>query len=129
MKHEPSSLLGHAKVAVNFPRRDAVLAVRSLPHDREPLVETYGRIFKDRSRFDAELALGMPCLALPHATSGDKGNVSATAGRASHNASRPTTSDEVIKTIIWNRKVWDRLKESLWFVVFGFHKPILAGVV
>ena len=50
---------------MNFPRTDTVLGVDDHPHRAKPLVQTNGRILKDRALLDGELLL--TGFASPHA--------------------------------------------------------------
>jgi hypothetical protein len=62
VKHEPSGFLRHAKIAVNFIRRNPILAANEHPEGREPLLQWDGRILEDSLDLDGELATAVPAL-------------------------------------------------------------------
>src|SRR5260370_18025477 len=62
---EPCGLLSDADDAMNFPRTDSVLAIHDLPHSRQPSVQAYWRVLKDRAGFQCELRRVMLLATVP----------------------------------------------------------------
>jgi hypothetical protein len=67
MRHEPCGLLRNLQVASEFITADSVFAIDNEPCGRQPLVESDGRIFKDRASLQGELCVIVFAVAFPHA--------------------------------------------------------------
>ena len=113
LKHEPSRLLGNSHSPVNLPGRNAVLAVSNKPDNRQPLIQTQGRIFKDRSGLERELTLGMMTATLPAPRSEIKSHSRITTCGA-RNAERPSFRNHVGNAVIRVRKVSDCFFKRAW---------------
>jgi hypothetical protein len=55
VKHEPRAFLSHANGASEFVRANAITVIRNAPNGHEPLIQSKGRILKDRSDLVREL--------------------------------------------------------------------------
>lgn len=113
MKHEPCSLLGDSESAMDFPRRDAILAVANEPDARQPLLKRQWRILKDGSGLDRELPLRVTSAALPAPLIRQKADLSTAASRAYH-AIRPSLINEVVEAIVGIGKDLYRFDQGEW---------------
>ena len=122
VQHEPCGFLCHAKGAVQFPRRNAVLVVDDHPDSGEPLLKRNRRVLKDRSDLGRELALRVNALALPAALVGEELGVCPTTSGTGHDSIRESQRDHVREAIIGVCEVLDCLLQGLWFWCFiRFH--------
>ena len=78
---------------------NTVLAISNLPNGWQPLIESERRILKDSSDLDAELAFGMPSLALPNAPFRNETDFIGAASRTT-DAIRPAPFHQVVQTVI-----------------------------
>jgi hypothetical protein len=124
VEHEPRGFLRNIERASYFVAADTVLSVRDEPNARKPLVETQGRILKDRTDLDRELALRMPCAALPSELILKEAYFGTAAGGAYH-AIRPfwTARDEIVQAVLRESKVQDCFLERLRVLFNDFHVP------
>src|SRR5882672_2109482 len=106
MIHEPCGFLGYTDSAVNFIRRDAVLAVHYLPHGRHPLVQTDGRVFHDAASLHGELRSGVLGAAMPAVVLLKEQHVFASALRA-FNAFSPAPRYHIFTAICGITEVYD----------------------
>jgi len=88
LEHKPCGFLADADGAVKFVTGEAVLAIRQLPHSKQPLIQSDSGVLEDGSDLDGELSLRMASLALPEAPRFQKANLLGPAGRA-YNAVLP----------------------------------------
>src|SRR5208283_2066683 len=119
--HEPCSLLGDTKSAVNLPRANAVLAVSDQPHCGKPLIETERRILEDGSHLHRELPPFMPIAALPAPLVFEESDSGAPTDRT-YNAVRPAFRHNVTQAIVGVCEVNDCFLEGL---DFGFHDVLI----
>jgi hypothetical protein len=89
MEHKPRCLLSHPQAAGNLMRTDPVPAVGHHLHGCQPLVQADGVILEDGPHLHAELAPGMPGLALPDAPGREEGQVFGSAGRTNETLGPP----------------------------------------
>jgi hypothetical protein len=82
VRHEPCGLPGHAKSAVEFPRRNSIAVIRDHPNGRKPLIQTKKRIFKQGSGLERKLLSAHR--ALPDSTGPKKHRLIRSAVSASH---------------------------------------------
>src|ERR1017187_5169004 len=115
MQHEPCRFLSDLDVSRDFIATDAVLAVSDHPSNREPLIETNRRIFKDGPDLDRELTARVMASALPCAAVCVVADLSGTATWAD-DAIRPTAGNKVLNAIIGIREVDDRFLKALRFL-------------
>ena len=115
VKHEPCCLLRDTQGAVNFPRRNAILAIGDHPHHGQPLIQSKRRVLKDTSGLDAELRFGMASLALPETAGRNERYILAATSRTDH-AIRPAAKRKVVNAVIGVSEVLNRVCECL-----GFH--------
>src|SRR5262249_26076925 len=115
VQHEPCGLLRNSDCAVNLVRRDSVFAVAKHPHRQYPLVETDGRVLKDRSDLGGELLAALAVLALPAFLCGEIVMLFAATLRAFRFAIRPTRKCDRINTGLLVAKMPNRLLESFDF--------------
>lgn len=108
MKHEPGSLLGNSKSAMNFVAADGILRVDFKPDAYHPLLKTEGRIFENRPDFGTELAARMFRSALPTALIREIGNVATSAMRAD-DAIRPADRNEKVLRSLRIGEITDRV--------------------
>jgi hypothetical protein len=106
LKHEPRGLLRDANRAVQFPGRDAILAVGDHPDGREPLVESERRVLKDRPGLQRELPVRVPGLALPTVAGRVEVDGLGPARRAG-DAVRPATGHHVLPAVVGAGEVLD----------------------
>ena len=125
MQHEPGGFLRDAKSTTHFVGTNPILAVDDHPHGRQPLVETNGGIFHDRTDFDAELLPRMTASAFPHSTRGEEYDLLASAC-GTGDAVRPAQLNHKLQGAFSIREVVDSLNQGLGVCVY-FHDPILAG--
>lgn len=112
LEHEPSGFLSYAQILRDLIRTDSVLAIGQQPDGGQPLVETDGRILKDSSDLDAELATVVLGAAFPTPLIGEKVNLVASADRTFHSAIRPAQSDHELKADIRVFEVANRVQQG-----------------
>src|ERR1700688_1552260 len=130
MQHEPCRFLSDAKSAANFVGTNAVLAIGNHPNSDKPLVERQRGIFKDSPDLCRELPFGMDTLALPLALILEEHDILTSAGRADHDAIRPTYFDHEREAVVGVCEANDDLLGRVGLGTLGFpHKPnLLNGV-
>jgi hypothetical protein len=107
MQHEPCGLLGNAQIAGNLVTADAIFAVGEQPSCGKPLVQTDGRVLKNSSNLDRELALWMMLCTLPSAPLCiELANAIGAASRA-NDAIRPATRSKVFNAVVQTGEVLD----------------------
>src|SRR5262249_31355282 len=111
LQHEPRGLLRNANRARDLVAADAVLAVGTHPHRRQPLVEAEGAVFKDGSSLQGELALLVAGLALPSVARCHEVHLVAAAGRAGDPV-RPTASDKELPAVVGISEVLDGFEKG-----------------
>jgi hypothetical protein len=121
MQHKPCRLLSNADSTGDLIARDSVAAIRQHPNGNDPLLDSDRRILEYGSDLGGKLPFGMDALALPFALVVEEHNVSATAGRASHNAVGPAQKHHIGQCIVGIRVKRNCLLQSLWLVVFAVH--------
>src|ERR1035437_8472857 len=109
VQHEPRGFLSDAEGASHFARTNAVLAIAEHPVSAHPLIQTEGRVFKDRAHFEAELLLA--AFAEPDAARLDERVILAPAARARNYTVRPAKVKGILKAAIWVAEVDDRVLE------------------
>jgi hypothetical protein len=121
VEHEPSGLLGDLYGAMQFPRGNAVAIAGNHPHGRKPLVQTQGRILKDRTELDGELGLRVPGLALEHPARSDEPDILGAASGAYRDAIIPAVGRKVANAGIWIFEVNHCIQKSfrLWGLLWA----------
>ena len=122
MQHEPRGFLRNAERATNFVTADSVLCVRDEPDAREPLIQAEGRVFKNSSDFNRELALWVSRTALPAKLILEKADFGPAASWT-HNPARPlwATGNEIAQTVFRDSKIEDCFLKCLRVLFNGFH--------
>jgi len=110
--HKPSRFLSNSNSSGNLARTDAVLAIAKHPESAHPLIQSKGRILKDRSHFERELLL--TSLAEPDAACPDERVFLRAAAQARNCAIRPAKVKRVLKATLGIAEVDDRVLKCLW---------------
>jgi len=123
VQHKPCGLLSYLKSLADLIAGHSILTVAEHPHSSEPLVQSYWRVFKDRTDLDREL---LPALKTsPSKASLDKGQSFGFATRT-FGTVRPFDFGNRFKANHWVRKVLNCFHQTTLSVeVNRFHKPIL----
>ena len=124
MEHEPSGLLGDAKVLRNLMTADTVFAVDNKPESSQPLVQTKGRIFKNGSLLDRKLAAAF--LALPSFLRVQPIMILACTTGASRYTVRPAQHRDGSYAYQFILEVKNRLLQCCWKLAHGvLHYPTI----
>jgi hypothetical protein len=99
VKHEPSSFLSDAYLAVNLIAANAVLAIRNHPDSSKPFIKADRTVFKDSSDLNRELLPRMFHGTFPQSSSSEKRCIGIAAVRAS-NPIRPTQWNQELQASI-----------------------------
>jgi hypothetical protein len=113
MQHEPCSLLGHSQSAMQFPRRDTILAVAEHPECRHPLIHAKRGILENRPNLQGELAIAG--IAKPAAIALDERVLGAATTWTGDLAIRPAQVNGILESAFGVSEVNQSLLQCLWF--------------
>jgi hypothetical protein len=116
MRHEPSGLLGHAKIAGQFAGAYAILAIHDQPKRGKPLVQAERRFLENRASLEREGWLLVSGVALPYAGLGKVGYFLRSASWAGHFAIGPAKLYHELVAVLVVAEVDDCLLKCLYAV-------------